>query len=88
MNAEAIARNHYRQTDEFKKNSIATTLFAVQANYFLQNRLEAAFLAGVQAGKQIAREEGSFKLALEKIRDLDYRGNQHESHFIAKKALE
>lgn len=26
--------------------------------------------------------------ALEKIRDEDYRGNRHESHFIAKRALE
>jgi len=36
----------------------------------------------------LEQELNTCKRALEKIRDLDYRGNRHESHFIAKKALE
>jgi hypothetical protein len=30
----------------------------------------------------------ALRRALEKIRDEDYRGNRHDSHFIAKRALE
>lgn len=32
--------------------------------------------------------EGIMYVALERIRDADYRGNVHPSHFIAKEALE
>ena len=57
MNAEAIARNKYRKSDEFNKNSFVATLLASEANTYLANRLEAAFMAGLEAGKQIAKEE-------------------------------
>ena len=36
---------------------------------------------------EAAWEIERLRSALEKIRDLDYRGNVHESHYIAKKAL-
>lgn len=36
---------------------------------------------------QRAREIARLRAALEQIRDLDYRGNAHQSHYIAKDAL-
>lgn len=37
---------------------------------------------------QLIKQNTRLRHALEKIRDEDYRGNQHSSHFIAKKVLE
>ena len=37
--------------------------------------------------RQRLEQADKYKSALEHIRDLDYRGNQHDSHFIAIDAL-
>jgi hypothetical protein len=38
--------------------------------------------------REIEMKMNKLRHALEKIRDEDYRGNRHSSHFVAKKALE
>ena len=49
---------------------------------------ENIYVVPADFARQLEQDLNTCKRALEKIRDEDYRGNKHSSHFIAKKALE
>jgi len=64
MNQEGLAIRDWLTSNEGKKCADRTTL-TIDGPVFLENRLRAAFCAGLSAGKEIASNR--IRLAIERI---------------------